>query len=264
MGSDFFKQTPQNTKTSALRQIFCFLTALIKNVVECGVYTINIKKQLLTPISGKSTLSKKIAEYFDGKIIGRDEIYFATDKLLELEHTPDEDDHSLWNNMWPLVLQGTKNHLLLGNSVVIDDNCLYLKQRDELRAVAKEAGVQSILIFLDIPTEVLKQRKEENKISKARHDVPSKWLAEDSDLFERPAEAENPIVYKAEMSFEDFVSNLQNIKTKRNPADAQSRDYPSWEQTALGTERFEKFPPFFRCHFFESFHQVSYLTSNGI
>lgn len=158
--------------------------------------------------SGKSTLSKNIAEYFDAKIVGRDEIYFATEKLLELEHTPDEDDSSLWKNMWPLVLQGVKNHFLLGNSVVIDDNCLYRTQRDELRTTAKEAGVQSILIFLDIPTEVLKQRKEENKISKTRHDVPSAWLAEDSELFERPTEAENPIIYKPDMSFDDFVSAL--------------------------------------------------------
>lgn len=158
--------------------------------------------------SGKSTLSKKIAEHFDAKIVGRDEIYFATEKILAFEHTPDEDDDSLWKNMWPLVLQGAKNHLLLGNSVVIDDNCLYLRERNELRAIAKEVGIESILIFLDIPPEVLKQRKEENKISKTRHDVPSAWLMEDSVLFERPAEAEHPIIYRSDMSFDDFISNL--------------------------------------------------------
>lgn len=151
---------------------------------------------------------KKIAEHFDAKIVGRDEIYFAMEKILALENTPDEDDDSLWKNMWPLVLQGVKNQLLLGNSVVIDDNCLYLKQRNELRSIAKETGVQSTLIFLDIPTEVLKERKEQNKILKARHDVPSAWLAEDSELFEKPRKVENPIIYKPDTSFDDFVNNL--------------------------------------------------------
>jgi predicted kinase len=158
--------------------------------------------------SGKSTLSKKIAEHFDAKIIGRDEIYFAIEKILALESTPDEDDHLLWKSMWPLVLQGVKNQLLLGNSVVIDDNCLYLKQRDELRAIAKEIGIESLLIFLDVPTEVLKERKEQNKISKTRHDVPSAWLAEDSELFERPTEVENPIIYTPDTSLDYFMNDL--------------------------------------------------------
>ena len=158
--------------------------------------------------SGKSTLSKKIAEHFDAKIVGRDEIYFAMEKILALESTPDEDDISLWKNMWMLVLQGVKNQLLLGNSVVIDDNCLYLKQRDQLRSIAKEVGVRSTLIFLDIPTEILKDRKEQNKISKTRHDVPSAWLTEDSELFEKPTEVENPTIYKPNTSFDDFVNKL--------------------------------------------------------
>ena len=110
--------------------------------------------------------------------------------------------------MWMLVLQGVKNQLLLGNSVVIDDNCLYLKQRDQLRSIAKEVGVRSTLIFLDIPTEILKDRKEQNKISKTRHDVPSAWLTEDSELFEKPTEVENPTIYKPNTSFDDFVNKL--------------------------------------------------------
>jgi len=159
--------------------------------------------------SGKSTLSKKIAEHFGAKIVGRDEIYFAMERILALENTPDEDDDLLWKNMWPLVLQGVKNQLLLGNSVVIDDNCLYVKERDELRTVAKEVGVESILVFLDIPMEILKERKEQNKISKTRHDVPSAWFAEDSLFFERPTKVENPIIYKSDTSFDDFVNNLK-------------------------------------------------------
>ena len=159
--------------------------------------------------SGKSTLSNKIANHFGVKIIGRDEIYFAIEKILALESTPEKDDGDLWKNLWPLVLQGVKNQLLLGNSVVIDDNCLYLRQRDELRSIAREIGVKSLLIFLDILTEVLKERKEQNKILKNRHDVPSAWLAEDSELFERPTEKENPIIYTSDETLDAFVGKLK-------------------------------------------------------
>lgn len=161
--------------------------------------------------SGKSTLAHKIAEQCEAKIIGRDEIYFATEKILALENTPEDDDDSLWTNLWPLVLQGVKNQLLLGNSVVVDDNCLYIKQRDELRAIAQEIKVKHILIHLDISPEILKERKQQNKILKTRHDVPSAWLDKDAHLFEKPTEQEEPIIYKPETSLDAFVKGLNEI-----------------------------------------------------
>ena len=158
--------------------------------------------------SGKSTLSEKLSQHYNAKIIGRDEIYFAIEKILALEDTPEKDDDSLWKSMWPLVLQGVKNQLLLGNSVVIDDNCFYKNHRDQLHAIAREANIKSVLIYMDIPTEILKERKEQNKISKTRHDVPSEWMVEDSSKFERPIEDENPIVYTQESTFDELSRKI--------------------------------------------------------
>ena len=161
--------------------------------------------------SGKSTLAKEIVLHYKAKIVGRDEVYFAIEKILALENTPEEDDDFLWKSLWPLILRGTKNQLLLGNSVVIDDNCFYLKQRDELRSIAKDVGVKSILIYLNNPIEVLKKRKEENKLHKKRHDVPSAWTEEDSKLFERPIESEKPFIYTSQMSFDELVKIVSEI-----------------------------------------------------
>jgi len=162
--------------------------------------------------SGKSTVSKKLSEMYEAKIIGRDKIYFALDNILALENTSDEDDNNLWKNLWPISIQGIKNQLFLGHSVVVDDNCLYLKQREELRSLAKEMGVKNILIYLNVSAKTLKERIEQNKINKDRHEVPSSWLAEDSKLFERPTENENPIIYTEndtpDKLFEKFNSFL--------------------------------------------------------
>lgn len=160
--------------------------------------------------AGKSTLSKKISEQFNAKIVGRDEIYFATDNILALENTPDEDDDTLWKNMWLLVIQGVKNQLKLGNSVVVDDNCIYFKERELLRSVANDIGVESVLIYLDVSTETIKERKAKNKITKHRHDVPSEWLIEDSGLFERPAKEENHITYSETMNYDELVKILKS------------------------------------------------------
>jgi predicted kinase len=159
--------------------------------------------------SGKSTLSKMLSERYQAKNIGRDTIYFSLEKLFLFEETPDEDDPSLWGNLWPIAVQGAKNHLLAGNSVVFDDTCLFAKQREELRAMAESIDVKSVLIYINTSSEIRKARKAENKINKTRHDVPSGWLENDSAKFERPDQYENPIVYNETSSFEDLAGQIE-------------------------------------------------------
>jgi predicted kinase len=161
--------------------------------------------------SGKSTISEKISEMHKATIIGRNKIYFALDSILALEDTPDEDDDELWESLWSVAVQGAKNQLLLGNSVVFDDNCFFLHQREELRSLAKSIGIKAILIYLDIPTDTLKKRKERNKIEKSRHDVPSSWLAEDAQKFERPTENENPLIFTENDSVDELLKKLADI-----------------------------------------------------
>lgn len=158
--------------------------------------------------SGKTTLAKEIAKKYEAKIIGRDVIYFSIADTLALEDTPEKDDGSLWNNLWPIVVQGVKNWLLLGESVVVDDNCLYSNQREDLYRVAKETGVEYTLVYLNVPMDILRERKEQNKINKTRHDVPSGWMEEDSDTFERPSSAENPLVFTEKETIDDLLKKI--------------------------------------------------------
>ncbi len=159
--------------------------------------------------SGKSTLAKQLAEKYKAKMVSIDQVYFATESILALENTPDEDDGLLWKNLWTVVFQGVKNHLLLGNSVIVDDNCFRLARRDQLRSLSNEMGVKTILIYVDTPAEVLKERKERNKISKERHDVPSAWMEADAIKFERPTESESHIVYREGVSMEELNKNIK-------------------------------------------------------
>ncbi len=159
--------------------------------------------------SGKSTLAKIISKKYKANIVGRDEIYFATEKILALENTPDEDDDSLWNNLWPVTLQGVKNQLMSNNSVVVDDNCFHLSQRNELRSIGEKFGAKVLLIFLDTPIEILNKRKQENKVNKTRHDVPSEWMEDDRNKFERPTDDENALLYKEGGDIDEFINELE-------------------------------------------------------
>lgn len=161
--------------------------------------------------SGKSTLAEKIAEMYKAKIVGRDKIYFAIDNILALENTSEEDDNRLWKNLWPIAIQGVKNQLLLSNSVVVDDNCLYLQQREELYFLAKNLGIKYVLVYLNITAKILKERKEQNKINKNRHDVPSGWLEKDAKLFERPTKNENPLVFTENNVLEKIIKKVKDV-----------------------------------------------------
>jgi predicted kinase len=75
--------------------------------------------------------------------------------------------------------------------------------------VVEKANARSVLIHLDVPAEVLKERKKRNKELKTRHDVPSSWLEEDAADFERPTEAEDPIVYKPADTIDNLVKAIE-------------------------------------------------------
>jgi predicted kinase len=161
--------------------------------------------------SGKTTVAKKIAEIYNAKIIGRDVVYFALDKFLALEKTPENDEDNLWINLWPVALQGVKNQLLIGNHVIYDDNCLRVHQRDELRSIAKEAGAQHKVIYLATSAETIKARKEQNKLTKERHDVPSGWMEEEAVLFERPTKIEDPVVFTENMTLDELLKKIADV-----------------------------------------------------
>ena len=154
---------------------------------------------------------KGLSEKFGAKIIGRDVVYFALDKFLNLEQTPEKDEDNLWINLWPIALQGVKNQLLSGNNVIYDDNCLRLHQREELKKIAEESSANSVVIYLATSAETIKARKEENKITNERHDVPSSWILEEAKLFERPTEDENPIIFTEDMSEDDFLKKIEEL-----------------------------------------------------
>lgn len=161
--------------------------------------------------SGKTTIAKQIAEKYNAKIIGRDVVYFALDTFLALEETPENDEENLWTYLWPIALQGVKNQLLLGNHVIYDDNCLRAHQREELRSIAKEAKTQHKVIYLATSAETIKARKEKNKKTKERHDVPSGWMEEEAILFERPNEIEDPIVFTENMTMNEFLKKIDDL-----------------------------------------------------
>lgn len=147
--------------------------------------------------SGKSTLSKKIAEHLGATLISWDAIYFEMKDKLSADNAS--------NELAKLSMERISDALRNGKSVVFDFTSLKRAHREKLRNLAKEFNADSKIIFLDTPIEVQKERQELNKVTKERHDVKQEYLDYAIAELEVPAEDENVVRVKPNYDFDELV-----------------------------------------------------------
>lgn len=160
------------------------------------------------PFSGKTTLAQKVADRLDAKLLAYD---WTWARIKPPEQVPELDNVEEWNEVLDVVYQDIKDELAKGRSVVFDHINHTVKDRDSLRRVAKEAGVRSAIIYLDIPLEVTQKRRADNLISKQRHDVSSVNLAKVYRVWEKPAANEDIIVYTADSDIDRLIAQIEQL-----------------------------------------------------
>ena len=139
------------------------------------------------PFSGKSTLSRALAEHINAVLISFDKVW--EEKQEELKKVADK------NEEWRQVLNHThkkiKKSLLEGKSVVYDDTNARKEHRDELRRIAGQALADVKIVFLDTPIEKIIKREKENKTLQNRHEVTSENFLNLKDQFQAPTKEED-------------------------------------------------------------------------
>ena len=141
--------------------------------------------------SGKSTLSRKITEQTGYKLIAFDTLWVE----IERERSVPQGAEG-WRLIRNLAQEEILTTLKSSISVVYDDNNPRKEHREELREVARKAGVESFVIYLDTPLDIIRVREEANRTLQDRHDVdPVNFEKVLKDL-EPPTADENVIVFK--------------------------------------------------------------------
>src|SRR3989338_9027828 len=140
--------------------------------------------------SGKSTLAKRIAEHTGSEIIAFDKLWVEEDKIKPVPKNADG-----WRHIRKVTQEKILKTLKEGKSVIYDDNNAKREHREELRNLAKQAGVESIVVYLDTPLEIIRAREEANKDSQNRHEVePHNFQKVLGDL-EIPARDEKSLIF---------------------------------------------------------------------
>lgn len=153
--------------------------------------------------SGKSTLARKIAEHTNSKLVAFDKLWVEQDK-----EKPVPKGAEGWRYIRDLAQRNVLDYLQAGKSVVYDDNNPRKEHREELRVVAKNAGVEAVVIYLDTSLDVIRAREEANRSSQDRHDVEPENFEKVMKDLEVPTTDEDTIVFRPEMNINDFIKKL--------------------------------------------------------
>jgi predicted kinase len=159
------------------------------------------------PFSGKSTLIKKLQERFGFDVLSIDTIKFAKG----YKGVSDKDVPAVVKlEMYKEIDQKLISLLQEGKTVLNDNAWMKREWRDGKREIVSVVGVDTKIVFVDTPEDVVRERWLSNRKSNERHDVPDDIFEEGFRFFEKPTEDENVIVYTPETDFESWAD--ENFK----------------------------------------------------
>ena len=141
--------------------------------------------------SGKSHIAGGISKMTGAKII-------ALDKLNEERGIDNNREISIadWESTHKIAVQQLKIYLDEGKSVIIDDTNPLFTLRERFRKVAKQKGLHTTIIYIDVPIEEIEKRINEIEKNDQRHIAPLSARKNLMSIFERPnPKIEDVIVY---------------------------------------------------------------------
>ncbi len=147
------------------------------------------------PFSGKTTLAKRMAEKLSFFRIDLDEVKFD---LFGPNILDTQIDQSGWDKVYTEMYRRIKQSLIAGKTVVHDTGNFTRQDRGKVQAIAKELGIETITIFVNIP--------------KTRFDVADEDFQSTVKELEPPDENEKHLVFNwtddVELWLEKYISTV--------------------------------------------------------
>lgn len=154
--------------------------------------------------SGKSTLARKISKHTWSKIIAFDKLWVEKDK----EHPVSKGDEG-WKFIRKVGQDEVAKALQEGHSVVYDDNNVRFEHREELREVARKFGARAVVVYLNTPMELIREREVANRATGERHEVEPENFQTVLEQLQIPKDQENVLEFKPGMNLDEWVKKLK-------------------------------------------------------
>jgi len=95
-----------------------------------------------------------------------------------------------------------------GIPVVYDDNNVRFEHREELREIARRLGAEDVVIYLNTPLELIREREATNRETGERHEVEPTNFQTVLEQLEPPMSKENVLEFKPNTNVEEFLDKL--------------------------------------------------------
>lgn len=142
--------------------------------------------------SGKSTLGKAIIERFSYEEVDVDEMKMN----LFGQNCKDEDLHPEdWVRIYAETDKQIENLLKSGKSVVDASRNFSKTERNAANKIADRAGVPILIIYVDTPEQITRQRLLENRRNPTRREVTDMDFEAVIRAMEPPAADEHPLLF---------------------------------------------------------------------
>jgi predicted kinase len=154
--------------------------------------------------AGKSTLARKIVERTGSKLVSFDTTWVEEDKKI-----PVPEGAEGWEHIQNKTQEKVRRLLKEGYSVVYDDNSPRKENREPFIKIAKEIGVESVVVYLDTPLNVILEREKKNKVTQDRHEVETHNFEKVLKDMEPPTSDENAVTFTPDMNIDEFIGKLE-------------------------------------------------------
>ena len=141
--------------------------------------------------SGKTVLAAEISAATGAAIVSYDDLYGT------VERDPALTGIEEWRLIVSLVHAEARRHLQDGDSVIVDNLNEDMIDRDQLRAIAAECGAETIIVHVEAPLELIRERRRRNDLSRERGTTSDEQFEFVRSKFEPPGPPERVIRYQA-------------------------------------------------------------------
>ncbi len=160
------------------------------------------------PFSGKTTFAKLVGKELGIQRVDLDEVKFEHG----FEGISDDDmTEENWDDIFEDAYKRIEDLLKENGNVICDFSNLEKGYRDKLREIAQRNNAKPMVIYLNTPFNIIRERWLKNKETGERFDLTERVINESIEDLEIPGEDENTIVFNYELSVDDWVKIFKKI-----------------------------------------------------
>ncbi len=154
------------------------------------------------PFAGKTTLAKQLEKRLGFVRLGVDDVKF---ELGYGELGDDEVTDEVWEKIFGILDSRILEQLRSNQSVINEYAWVTREWRDRARKLATDIGIDTKVIFVDTPENIVRERWLQNRKTHERFDLPEAVFKEALQDFKRPETDEHIILYDPSMEFDEWV-----------------------------------------------------------